>query len=80
MAYDLRILRPQCYSCNLNHGGMGAVFWKNLERDLGIEVANVLLIECQGSKGNTTNARAFYAEMTPLYQIQLDALRDSQLY
>lgn len=27
LKYDLRILRPQCYDCNINKGGMGADFY-----------------------------------------------------
>lgn len=32
LKYDLRILRPQCYHCNMNLGGMGADFRRNMER------------------------------------------------
>ncbi len=28
--YDLRFLRPQCYNCNMNLGGMGALYLSNL--------------------------------------------------
>jgi len=28
--YDLRFLRPQCYNCNMNLGGMGAIYYDNL--------------------------------------------------
>ena len=28
--YDLRFLRPQCYNCNMNLGGMGALYISNL--------------------------------------------------
>lgn len=28
--YDLRFLRPQCYNCNMNLGGMGAIYLSNL--------------------------------------------------
>jgi len=30
LRYDLRNLRPQCYYCNINLGGSGATFYKNL--------------------------------------------------
>lgn len=30
LKYDLRILRPQCYHCNINLGGNGATFYQNM--------------------------------------------------
>ena len=57
MQYDLRILRWQCFYCNLRMGGMGAVFWKNLEAEYGKEVADKLFAECRKSKGLGLRAR-----------------------
>lgn len=37
LKYDLRILRPQCYNCNINRGGMGADFYERMEREIGRE-------------------------------------------
>lgn len=37
LKYDLRNLRPQCYSCNINAGGNGAIYYKNM-------------VECEGQK------------------------------
>lgn len=33
LKYDLRVLRPQCYFCNINCGGRGAEFIENM-RDI----------------------------------------------
>lgn len=71
MKYDLRILRAQCYNCNINYGGMGAIFWKNLERDLGKDKSDSLFLECQSSKGKTTNARDYYTELIVTYKKEL---------
>lgn len=30
LKYDLRLLRPQCYHCNINLGGQGAVYIENM--------------------------------------------------
>lgn len=60
MKYDLRILRPQCFQCNINYGGMQAIFWKNLERDIGKRKADKLYMECTSSKGKPINARSHY--------------------
>lgn len=67
MAYDLRILRPQCFRCNINYGGMQATFWKNLERDLGKKDADFLYLECQRSKGKPVNARNHYTDLIKTY-------------
>lgn len=32
LKYDIRILRPQCYNCNINLGGHGALFIENMRR------------------------------------------------
>lgn len=32
LKYDIRLLRPQCYNCNINLGGNGAIFIENLRR------------------------------------------------
>lgn len=33
--FDLDNIRPQCYQCNINNSGEGAVFRGNLEREYG---------------------------------------------
>jgi len=40
LKYDLRNLRPQCYHCNINLGGSGAIFKKNMEDREGVEYVN----------------------------------------
>ncbi|MFA6314954.1 MAG: recombination protein NinG [Candidatus Paceibacterota bacterium] len=35
LKYDLRVLRPQCYNCNINRGGMGADFYKKMLNEIG---------------------------------------------
>lgn len=32
LKYDLRLLRPQCYNCNINQGGRGADFIENMRQ------------------------------------------------
>ena len=68
MQYDIRILRPQCYNCNLRYGGMGAVFWKRLETDLGKKEADLLYAECKKSKGLGIKARPFIKELIKKYE------------
>lgn len=35
MKYDLRVLRPQCYHCNINLGGAGADFYLKMWEENG---------------------------------------------
>ena len=75
MAYDLRILRPQCFRCNINFGGMGAVFWRNLEGEMGKEKADALYLECQSSKGRPVKADVlWYLNKIAQYELILSAL------
>lgn len=37
LKYDLRILRPQCYRCNIHGGGMGADFFLRMWEENGPE-------------------------------------------
>ena len=47
LKYDLRVLRPQCYHCNINLGGMGAVFFEKMQKELGDSVMKDLIEEKQ---------------------------------
>ena len=40
--YDLRFLRPQCYNCNMNLGGMGAIYLANLLNGNEDDIYNAL--------------------------------------
>jgi hypothetical protein len=71
MKYDLRILRPQCYNCNINHGGMGIVFWKRMETEIGKRKADKLYLECQASKAGGTNARNHFTALIGDYKQEL---------
>lgn len=37
MKYDLRVLRSQCYHCNINLGGNGAVYYVHVLKEIGPE-------------------------------------------
>ena len=37
LKYDLRVLKWQCYSCNINRGGAGADFYKRMLEEIGEE-------------------------------------------
>ena len=42
LKYDLRVLRPQCFHCNINLGGMGADFYTKSLQELGKAKMNKL--------------------------------------
>lgn len=43
LKYDTRLLRPQCYNCNINLGGNGAIFIENLRRREGKDYVDRIL-------------------------------------
>lgn len=45
LKYDLRVLRPQCYNCNIHHGGMGAVFIERMRSIEGDGYVDLILSE-----------------------------------
>lgn len=64
LKYDLRILRPQCYNCNINLGGNGALFIENLRRIEGNEYVDGILKDRQ----ITVKAYDFYVELLEKYK------------
>lgn len=47
LRYDLRNLRIQCYNCNINAGGNGAAYYKNLVTEEGQEYVDQLFRDKQ---------------------------------
>lgn len=45
LKYDLRLLRPQCYNCNINLGGNGAIFIENMRAIEGNEYVDKILAD-----------------------------------
>lgn len=68
MKYDLRNLKYQCYNCNMNLGGMGAVFKANLERDLGKKKAKQIEKDYWRSKAVSVKASDYYAKLLKEYE------------
>lgn len=81
LKYDERVLRPQCYDCNINKGGMGAVFYRkmlaekgqvfmdNLDQDRNISVKAMdhylEQIEEYKKKAPTSWGPSFFGTSTP---------------
>lgn len=47
LKYDLRLLRIQCYLCNIRHGGRGADFIENMRKIEGNEYVDQILLDRQ---------------------------------
>ena len=47
LKYDLRLLRLQCYNCNINLGGMGAIFIERMRKIEGDEYVDKILKDRQ---------------------------------
>lgn len=64
LKYDLRVLRPQCYNCNINRGGMGADFYKKMLKEIGSEAMEKLEQDRQVS----VKAYDYYLKLLEEYQ------------
>lgn len=49
LKYSLDNLRWQCYNCNINGGGQGAIFYKKLVEEKGQEYVDKLFLDKQKS-------------------------------
>lgn len=49
LKYDLRVLRPQCYCCNIDLGGNGAVYLERVIEEKGHEYVAELIKDKQVS-------------------------------
>lgn len=64
LRYNLDNLRLQCYYCNINLGGNGAVFYKNLLAEKGQEHIDKLF----QLKSQTTKALDLYLNLLETYK------------
>lgn len=69
LKYEIRILRPQCYNCNMNLGGMGAVFIKRMEKEEGkIYMKKLNEIKTEDKKG-LVKATDWYTQLLAEYKL-----------
>lgn len=64
LKYDLRVLRPQCYHCNINLGGRGADYYVKMLQEIGQEKME----ELQRDRQKTVRAYDFYLELLEKYK------------
>lgn len=70
LKYDLRILRPQCYHCNINLGGNGAVFYRRMLDQIGKKEMNRL----EKERSLTIKAEDHYLKLIDEYTKLLSSL------
>lgn len=70
LKYDIRILRIQCFTCNIFHGGRGADFYARMLKEIGQEAMEQL----QKDRQVTVNAYDWYSKLLVDYQKILDEL------
>jgi len=63
LKYDLRVLRPQCYNCNINRGGMGADYYQRMLKEIGEEK----MAQLQKDRQVTVNAMDHYLKLINEY-------------
>lgn len=63
LKYDLRVLRPQCYNCNINRGGMGADFYQRML----IEIGEEKMAQLQRDRQVIVNAMDHYQKLISEY-------------
>jgi hypothetical protein len=71
LKYDLRILRPQCYHCNINLGGAGADFYLRMVDEIGQEAMEKL----QKDRQVTVKAYDHYLKLIDEYRVILSTLK-----
>ena len=64
LKYDLRVLRPQCYFCNINCGGRGADFVHKMREIEGDEYVNQIYLD----KRKTVSAYDYYIALLEQYK------------
>lgn len=64
LKYDLRLLRPQCYNCNIHLGGNGAIFIEKMRDVEGNKYVNQIIKDRQVS----VVALDWYNKLLPQYE------------
>ena len=73
LRYDLRNLRPQCYRCNIDLSGNGAVFYRRMVEDEGQEYVDELF---RDKERITKSSTQFYQERILEYTRVLKILKE----
>lgn len=64
LKYDLRLLKYQCYRCNINFSGMGGIAYPKMEQEFGKEFMSTL----EKDRLTTVKAMEHYPKLLESYQ------------
>lgn len=64
MKYDLRVLRIQCFHCNINLGGNGAIFYTRMLKEIGPKA----MAQLEGDRQKEVRAMEHYQKILPEYE------------
>ncbi len=78
LKYDIRILRPQCYRCNMILGGMGAVFYEKMLKENGEKYMKDLEQDRWEDKNVTLKSTDHYNNLIENYTQILKELNDKK--
>jgi hypothetical protein len=70
LRWDLRCLRPQCWRCNINLGGMGAVAYQKMLKEEG----KAFMTQLERDRQVTVKTVDHYQSLIPKYQSYLEEL------
>lgn len=64
LKYDMKVLRWQCFACNIHKGGMGAEAYKRMLREEG----KAYMEELEQKRNETVKAYSHYEELLEYYK------------
>ena len=65
LKYDLRLLKYQCYRCNINFSGMGGVAYPKMEQEFGKE----FMLTLEKARLTTVKAIDHYLKLLEEYKV-----------
>ena len=68
LKYDLRVLRPQCFRCNIHLGGNGAVFYSRILKEIGPKA----MAKLEADRRVSVKAYDHYLKLIEDYQSKLN--------
>ena len=71
--FDERAVRPQCYSCNINYGGMHYDFCEKLKLEIGLEAFNDMM---RHGKDAVKRSALWYQEQINYYSSENKNLKE----
>jgi len=74
LKYDLRVLRPQCFHCNINLGGQGAEFLRKMLVREGQEYVDKIFADKRLPSMSGKEAYSHYELLIAKYELILEEL------